>query len=165
MPVNICLLTIYVLITQTVLDRSITHAFSKPDIYPYKRKKLNLNFYKLFYMPVYLYGYILIGSPFHSEAMKARASRNAREAFRAERARTQLFDSNAGASDANDTDGGADVTDGHERRHGDHEQPNIFRGTLKGYQLKGMNWLANLYDQVSFYAMKMNLELECRPFF
>ncbi|KAH9643982.1 hypothetical protein HF086_004243, partial [Spodoptera exigua] len=84
---------------------------------------------------------------YDSEAMKARASRNAREAFRAERARTQLFDSAAGASDATDTDGGADGTDGQGRRSGDHEQPSIFRGTLKGYQLKGMNWLANLYDQ------------------
>ena len=26
-------------------------------------------------------------------------------------------------------------------------QPIIFRGLLKVYQLKGMNWLANLYDQ------------------
>ena len=26
-------------------------------------------------------------------------------------------------------------------------QPRMFRGTLKAYQLKGMNWLANLYDQ------------------
>ncbi|CAA9994482.1 unnamed protein product [Nesidiocoris tenuis] len=26
-------------------------------------------------------------------------------------------------------------------------QPNIFRGSLKGYQIKGMTWLANLYDQ------------------
>lgn len=32
----------------------------------------------------------------------------------------------------------------------DHElsQPSIFRGQLKAYQLKGMNWLASLYDQV-----------------
>ncbi|KPJ17900.1 Putative DNA helicase Ino80 [Papilio machaon] len=66
---------------------------------------------------------------YDSEAMKARASRNAREAFRAERARARQF----GA--AGDTP------------PGDHAQPNIFRGTLKGYQLKGMNWLANLYDQ------------------
>ena len=29
----------------------------------------------------------------------------------------------------------------------DHGQPSIFRGTLKNYQLKGMNWLLNLYDQ------------------
>lgn len=27
-------------------------------------------------------------------------------------------------------------------------QPTIFQGSLKHYQLKGMNWLANLYDQV-----------------
>lgn len=27
-------------------------------------------------------------------------------------------------------------------------QPLIFQGSLKHYQLKGMNWLANLYDQV-----------------
>lgn len=26
-------------------------------------------------------------------------------------------------------------------------QPTIFNGKLKGYQLKGMNWLANLYEQ------------------
>jgi len=30
---------------------------------------------------------------------------------------------------------------------GDRPQPTMFRGTLKHYQLKGMNWLANLYDQ------------------
>lgn len=29
-------------------------------------------------------------------------------------------------------------------------QPTIFQGSLKHYQLKGMNWLANLYDQVKF---------------
>ncbi|EDV98617.1 chromatin-remodeling ATPase INO80 [Drosophila grimshawi] len=26
-------------------------------------------------------------------------------------------------------------------------QPNMFKGTLKGYQIKGMTWLANIYDQ------------------
>lgn len=26
-------------------------------------------------------------------------------------------------------------------------QPTIFQGKLKGYQLKGMNWLASLYNQ------------------
>lgn len=30
-------------------------------------------------------------------------------------------------------------------------QPTIFQGSLKHYQLKGMNWLANLYDQVCFF--------------
>lgn len=71
---------------------------------------------------------------YDSEEMKARASRNAREAFRADRARTELFDASARAAEPR-------------RRASDHDQPHIFRGTLKGYQLKGMNWLANLYDQ------------------
>jgi chromatin-remodeling ATPase INO80 len=72
--------------------------------------------------------------------MKARASRNAREAFHAERARTVEFDAAAGA--------GAEAGAG-ARRAAEHDQPAIFQGTLKGYQLKGMNWLANLYDQVT----------------
>ena len=29
----------------------------------------------------------------------------------------------------------------------DRTQPKLFSGTLKNYQLKGMNWLMNLYDQ------------------
>ncbi|CAK1545627.1 unnamed protein product [Leptosia nina] len=72
---------------------------------------------------------------YDSEAMKARASRNAREAFRADRARTAAMDAASG--------GEASLPD----CSGDHDQPSIFQGTLKGYQLKGMNWLANLYDQ------------------
>ncbi|KAM3961158.1 LOW QUALITY PROTEIN: chromatin-remodeling ATPase INO80 [Aphomia sociella] len=80
---------------------------------------------------------------YDSEAMKAQASRNAREAFRAERARTQQFDAAAGAGHRR----GTPRVDASDRRGGDHDQPSIFRGTLKGYQLKGMNWLANLYDQ------------------
>lgn len=31
----------------------------------------------------------------------------------------------------------------------DHHQPNSFVGQLKSYQLKGLNWLANLYYFVS----------------
>ncbi|XP_059051639.1 chromatin-remodeling ATPase INO80 [Achroia grisella] len=90
---------------------------------------------------------------YDSEAMKLQASRNAREAFRAERARTQQFDSAANAAmhgehpDSETTHGEDPATDTNDRRAGDHDQPSIFRGTLKGYQLKGMNWLANLYDQ------------------
>ncbi|CAH0402349.1 unnamed protein product [Chilo suppressalis] len=78
---------------------------------------------------------------YDSEAMKARASRNAREAFHAERARTRQFD--AAASTGCEPEPESEP----ERRPGDYDQPNIFQGTLKGYQLKGMNWLANLYDQ------------------
>lgn len=35
------------------------------------------------------------------------------------------------------------------RAEEDIPQPTIFDGLLKGYQLKGMNWLANLYEQVN----------------
>lgn len=34
-------------------------------------------------------------------------------------------------------------------------QPTIFNGKLKGYQLKGMNWLANLYEQVTLSISEM----------
>lgn len=88
---------------------------------------------------------------YYSESMKARASRNAREAFRTERTRTQLFDSATGIDHGESGDA---------RGRGDHEQPAIFRGTLKGYQLKGMNWLANLYDQASVTFL-----LPCTPRF
>lgn len=33
-------------------------------------------------------------------------------------------------------------------------QPTIFNGKLKGYQLKGMNWLANLYEQVRYSCLR-----------
>ncbi|XP_073959582.1 LOW QUALITY PROTEIN: chromatin-remodeling ATPase INO80-like [Choristoneura fumiferana] len=84
---------------------------------------------------------------YDSEAMKSRASRNAREAFRTERARARQFGVGAAtpATDASD-DLSAPATPAAAPR-GDHTQPDIFQGTLKGYQLKGMNWLANLYDQ------------------
>ena len=31
--------------------------------------------------------------------------------------------------------------------HRDIPQPSMFKGVLKAYQLRGMNWLADLYDQ------------------
>ncbi|XP_075984610.1 chromatin-remodeling ATPase INO80 isoform X2 [Anticarsia gemmatalis] len=84
---------------------------------------------------------------YDSEAMKARASRNAREAFRAERARTLQFDSSRGSAAPAPEEPEPEAAGDDARRTGDYDQPAIFRGTLKGYQLKGMNWLANLYDQ------------------
>lgn len=69
--------------------------------------------------------------------MKAKAKRNAEEAFQSERARTRHFDLEANSQISKPLD----TVDG------EHMQPKIFRGNLKGYQLRGMNWLANLYDQ------------------
>lgn len=42
-------------------------------------------------------------------------------------------------------------------------QPTIFNGKLKGYQLKGMNWLANLYEQVKLSANVGQMPLARRP--
>ncbi|XP_043288526.1 chromatin-remodeling ATPase INO80 isoform X2 [Venturia canescens] len=81
----------------------------------------------------------LIGiDDYDSEAMKQKAKKNATEAFDNERARTRQFDTPASSSELR-------LSDTPEKL--EHEQPLIFKGNLKGYQLKGMNWLANLYDQ------------------
>lgn len=72
---------------------------------------------------------------YDSETMKEKAKRNAQEAFQNEKARTRHFDMEASASIIDD-----DI-------NGEQPQPSIFRGKLKGYQLRGMNWLANLYAQ------------------
>lgn len=81
---------------------------------------------------------------YDSEAMKAKAKKNARDAFNNERARTKQFDvQNKSNSFINDIDDEYQPTVTNE----EHPQPSLFKGKLKGYQLRGMNWLANLYDQ------------------
>ncbi|XP_055630056.1 chromatin-remodeling ATPase INO80 [Toxorhynchites rutilus septentrionalis] len=75
------------------------------------------------------------------ESMKQQAYKNAMDAFSTERTRKQQFDSVAQhllINNKKDNASGAIA---------DLPQPSIFRGCLKGYQLKGMTWLANLYDQ------------------
>lgn len=87
---------------------------------------------------------------FSSETVKAKAKKNARDAFNSERARTKQFDMQANSTimnigemseefDLSNTNLGP-VDE-------EHPQPSLFKGNLKGYQLRGMNWLANLYDQ------------------
>lgn len=82
--------------------------------------------------------------------MKEKAAKNAFEAFNTDKSRKKQFDRAADKKDEKDE---------HETElglpSGEHIQPNLFRGTLKGYQLKGMNWLANLYDQVSSYFYRV----------
>ncbi|XP_058795965.1 chromatin-remodeling ATPase INO80 isoform X2 [Phymastichus coffea] len=74
---------------------------------------------------------------YDSELMKQKAKKNAMDAFDNERARSQQFDpANNQRLTLSDTP-----------ENMEHPQPSIFKGMLKGYQLKGMNWLANLYDQ------------------
>lgn len=72
--------------------------------------------------------------------MKRTALKNASDAFLAERARTQQFNTMAQTASA---------TGNNEMRDSDGDlcQPSIFNGSLKGYQIKGMTWLASLYDK------------------
>ncbi len=61
---------------------------------------------------------------------------NVQVAFEAEELRSSQFDANVPINN------GVNV-------NVERPQPSMFKGSLKHYQLKGMNWLANLYDQVS----------------
>lgn len=73
-----------------------------------------------------------------SEALKEKVKQNVKNAFQAEEVRSRQF-------------GNVQVimpTEPAEQLDEERPQPSIFRGKLKHYQLKGMNWLANLYDQV-----------------
>lgn len=73
---------------------------------------------------------------YDSDNMKEVAKKNALDAFQSEKARTMHFD-----QQANSCLGDFDNLEGEQ------PQPDMFRGQLKGYQLRGMNWLANLYSQ------------------
>lgn len=78
---------------------------------------------------------------YDSEMLKQKAKRNAMEAFDHDRSKTRQFDVAAAVGVAH----GLRLSDTPENL--EHPQPSIFMGNLKCYQLKGMNWLANLYDQ------------------
>ncbi|MBN3273312.1 INO80 ATPase, partial [Polyodon spathula] len=94
---------------------------------------------------------------YDSNYYKSEALKNAKEAFQIHQARTRLFDEEAkdsrcasvqAASDASSCFGESYSLANPSIRAGeDIPQPTIFHGKLKGYQLKGMNWLANLYEQ------------------
>ncbi|XP_049787289.1 chromatin-remodeling ATPase INO80 [Schistocerca cancellata] len=86
---------------------------------------------------------------YDGEQMKQKAERNVREAVTAERNRSNQFykgttsDGIAGRDFGDDlslSETGVSAVD-------ERPQPSIFKGQLKHYQLKGMNWIANLYDQ------------------
>lgn len=70
--------------------------------------------------------------------MKQKAKKNALDAFDNERNRAHQFDPSTNQQ----------LSLNHTPENLEHPQPSIFKGNLKGYQLKGMNWLANLYSQV-----------------
>ncbi|KAJ0061062.1 hypothetical protein NL108_005843, partial [Boleophthalmus pectinirostris] len=108
---------------------------------------------------------------YDSEYYKSQALRNATEAYQIHQERTRMFDDEAkdsraaagasGSGVASVTGVGqvhvAGAASGFGESYSlsnpsiqageDIPQPTIFNGKLKAYQLKGMNWLANLYEQ------------------
>uniref|UniRef100_A0A3P9PE54 Chromatin-remodeling ATPase INO80 n=1 Tax=Poecilia reticulata TaxID=8081 RepID=A0A3P9PE54_POERE len=98
---------------------------------------------------------------YDSEYYKSQALRNAREAYQIHQERTRMFDEEAKDSRSASLHVAGSMSSGLASGFGesyslsnpsiqageDIPQPTIFNGKLKGYQLKGMNWLANLYEQ------------------
>ncbi|GLG99211.1 Chromatin-remodeling ATPase INO80 [Gryllus bimaculatus] len=80
---------------------------------------------------------------YDGEIMKQKCKKNVRDAFQAEQVRTRQFAHGVAHELAEDFK----LTETSISADEERPQPNIFRGKLKHYQLKGMNWLANLYDQ------------------
>ncbi|XP_063803421.1 chromatin-remodeling ATPase INO80 [Pseudophryne corroboree] len=94
---------------------------------------------------------------YDSDYFKSQALKNAEEAFRIHQAQTRSFDEDSKESRiaalrvASKSESGFgesySLANPSIRAGEDIPQPTIFSGKLKGYQLKGMNWLANLYEQ------------------
>lgn len=76
-----------------------------------------------------------------SESMKAQALQTAQEAVRAQQSVLHKF--------SDSTSGGVTTQPGEK----EYAQPVVFMGQLKSYQLKGMNWIANLYYFVSSHHL------------
>ncbi|KAM4521959.1 chromatin-remodeling ATPase INO80 isoform 1-T2 [Odontesthes bonariensis] len=96
---------------------------------------------------------------YDSEYYKSQALRNAKEAYEIHQERTRMFDEEAKDSRSASLNAAGSLSSGSGfgesyslsnpsiQAGDDIPQPTIFNGKLKGYQLKGMNWLANLYEQ------------------
>ncbi|XP_051952477.1 chromatin-remodeling ATPase INO80 isoform X2 [Xyrauchen texanus] len=92
---------------------------------------------------------------YDSENYKSQALTNAKEAYQIHQARTRLFDEEAKDSrcaslHVTSVSGFGEsysLSNPSIQAGEDIPQPTMFNGKLKGYQLKGMNWLANLYEQ------------------
>ncbi|XP_043930139.1 chromatin-remodeling ATPase INO80 [Protopterus annectens] len=94
---------------------------------------------------------------YDSEYYKSQALKNANEAYRIHQVQTKSFDEDAKESRSAALRAASESGTGFGESYSlanpsicageDIPQPTIFCGKLKGYQLKGMNWLANLYEQ------------------
>uniref|UniRef100_A0A1I8N1Y1 Chromatin-remodeling ATPase INO80 n=1 Tax=Musca domestica TaxID=7370 RepID=A0A1I8N1Y1_MUSDO len=87
---------------------------------------------------------------YDAEEMKQLAQQHAEEAFVNDQNKAKKFDvsvkKESGHSDyIKEEDKPQSLLT--EKTQADLPQPTIFRGSLKAYQIKGMTWLANIYDQ------------------
>ncbi len=80
----------------------------------------------------------IAGENYNPEVMKKVALKNAKDAFSVHQAKKEEFDHTREKS----VFANPDMSIDHEL-----PQPTLFNGVLKAYQLKGMTWLANLYNQ------------------
>lgn len=76
---------------------------------------------------------------YDSQTVKQRAMNNVNSAFHAHQQKAQQFDSSSPTVSTNPLDKPKEAQP-------EHAQPSLFKGSLKTYQLKGMNWIANMYD-------------------
>ncbi|BFZ53064.1 Putative DNA helicase ino80 [Savitreella phatthalungensis] len=84
------------------------------------------------------------------EALRRAAARNAQAAVDSAREKAQGFDDEAGGRDPQQSDPDAmdlDFQNPTTLGAADIKQPGLLSCTLKEYQLKGLNWLVNLYEQ------------------
>ncbi|XP_076441698.1 chromatin-remodeling ATPase INO80-like isoform X2 [Babylonia areolata] len=85
---------------------------------------------------------------YNPDDMKKLALKNAEGALKAHEKNRQLFGSSGpGAGNIKLESLESSLANPSTVADVEQPQPNIFVGKLKGYQLKGMNWLANLYNQ------------------
>ncbi|CAB4056204.1 INO80 [Lepeophtheirus salmonis] len=82
-----------------------------------------------------------LGDDYDCEYEKTSAKDNAINALEVHASRSRVYD-----QDLDPCSVGLRMSSSEEMKE-EREQPSIFEGMLKAYQLKGMNWLLNLYDQ------------------
>lgn len=83
----------------------------------------------------------------NDEQLRLRAAENASNALAETRAKAKQFDDHANAHEEEEEEDELNFQNPTSLGEITIEQPKVLACTLKEYQLKGLNWLANLYDQ------------------
>ncbi|GMM30036.1 chromatin-remodeling ATPase [Martiniozyma asiatica (nom. inval.)] len=83
----------------------------------------------------------------NDEELQKMAAANAQAALMEAKAKAQAFNNNAQQSDTDENEGEMNFQNPSSFGDMKLEQPSLLNCTLKEYQRKGLNWLANLYEQ------------------